>query len=218
MREEARGVKMTFVRERRHQQPLRLSLPPTIPAADFRHQIHLPSFSLTISPDSPNIEKLSDLEKLAVLGHGNSGTVYKVRHKRSSSIFALKTLRFDRNSTIIRQQAGREAEILRRVDSPYVVQCHAVFDSEDDLYFAMEHMERGSLHDVLLCFEKKMETLRASGSDDVNQEEMRACHEDDAGFAQELSSKYGVSDLLIKGFPKDFSFTKLIIKLRLVTD
>ncbi|KAI9401565.1 hypothetical protein POPTR_001G138800v4 [Populus trichocarpa] len=141
---------MTLVRERRHQQPLRLSLPPPIPAADFRHQIHSPSLSLTISPDSPSIEKLSDLEKLAVLGHGNSGTVYKVRHKRSSSIFALKTLRFDRNSTIIRQQAGREAEILRRVDSPYVVQCHAVFDSEDDLYFAMEHMERGSLHDVLL--------------------------------------------------------------------
>ncbi|KAG6788611.1 hypothetical protein POTOM_004683 [Populus tomentosa] len=141
---------MTLVRERRHQQPLRLSLPPPIPAADFRHQIHSPSLSLTISPDSPNIEKLSDLEKLAVLGRGNSGTVYKVRHKRSSSIFALKTLRFDRNSTIIRQQAGREAEILRRVDSPYVVQCHAVFDSEDDLYFAMEHMERGSLHDVLL--------------------------------------------------------------------
>ncbi|KAJ6714787.1 SERINE/THREONINE-PROTEIN KINASE UNC-51-RELATED [Salix viminalis] len=142
---------MTLVRERRHQQALRLSLPPPIPEADFRHQTqYWPSLSLTITPDSPSIEKLSDLEKMAVLGHGNSCTVYKVRHKRSSSIFALKILRFDRSSAMIRQQAGREAEILKRVDSPYVVQCHAVFDSEDDLYFAMEHMERGSLHDVLL--------------------------------------------------------------------
>lgn len=42
-------------------------------------------------------------------------------------------------------------------------------------------------------FDNKMENLRANGSDDVNQEaEMRACHEDDAGFAQELCSKYGV--------------------------
>ncbi|KAJ6426946.1 hypothetical protein OIU84_022528 [Salix udensis] len=82
---------MTLVRERRHQQALRLSLPPPIPEADFRHQTQFwPSLSLTITPDSPSIEKLSDLEKMAVLGHGNSCTVYKVRHKRSSSIFALK--------------------------------------------------------------------------------------------------------------------------------
>ncbi|CAK7356088.1 unnamed protein product [Dovyalis caffra] len=140
---------MTVVRERRHQQALSLSLPSPTSSADFWLQTHSPSLSLPISPDFPNIEKLSDLEKLAVLGHGNSGTVYKVRHKRSSSIFALKILRFDQNSTLIRQQAAREAEILKCVNSPYIVRCHAVFDSEDDLYFAMEHMERGSLNDVL---------------------------------------------------------------------
>ncbi|KAJ4839131.1 hypothetical protein Tsubulata_042717 [Turnera subulata] len=143
---------MTLVRERRHQQALRLSLPPPLPAANFRHRAHPPAAaaSLPVSPDSPGIDHLSDLEKLAVLGHGNGGTVYKVRHKRTASIFALKVLRFDQNATGIRQQAVREAEILKLVDSPYIVRCHAVFNSEDDLCFAMEHMERGSLHDVLL--------------------------------------------------------------------
>lgn len=65
-------------------------------------------------------------------------------------------------------------------------------------------------------FDNKMENLRANGSDDVNQEEMRACHEDDAGFAQELCSKYGVSDLFDtdryindKGFSEGFFFHKI---------
>ncbi|KAJ8774023.1 hypothetical protein K2173_009454 [Erythroxylum novogranatense] len=143
---------MALVRERRHQQALRLSLPPPIPAADFRHRpAHPPPlFPAITSPLSPVINDLSDLQKLSVLGHGNSGTVYKVRHRRTSSIFALKVLRFDHNTTTVRQQAVREAEILKRVDSPYIVRCHAVFDSDDDICFAMEHMERGSLQDVLL--------------------------------------------------------------------
>ncbi|KAJ9135128.1 hypothetical protein P3X46_032342 [Hevea brasiliensis] len=142
---------MTLVRKRRHQQALKLSLPPSLPPSDFRQQTHPPpSASLSaISPDSPGIENLSDLEKLAVLGRGNGGTVYKVRHKLTSCIFALKVLRFYHNTTNIRRQALREAEILKRVDSPYIVRCYAVFDREDDLCFAMEHMERGSLHDVL---------------------------------------------------------------------
>ncbi|KAJ8754404.1 hypothetical protein K2173_002855 [Erythroxylum novogranatense] len=143
---------MTLVKERRHQQALRLSLPPPIPPADFRHRpSHCPPvFPATTNPRCPYIDDLSDLEKLTVLGHENGGTVYKVRHKRTSSIFALKVLRFDRNAVTLQKQAVREAEILEHVDSPYSVRCHAMFDSDDDLCFAIEHMERGSLHDILL--------------------------------------------------------------------
>lgn len=142
---------MTLVRKRRLQQALKLCLPPSLPPLDFRHETHPPpSASLSaISPEYHGIEDLSDLEKLAVLGRGNGGTVYKVQHTRTTSIFALKVLRFYHNTTNIRQHAAREAEIFKRVDSPYIVRCYAVFDSEDDLCFVMEHMERGSLHDVL---------------------------------------------------------------------
>ncbi|KAI4328046.1 hypothetical protein L6164_020440 [Bauhinia variegata] len=139
---------MTLVRERRMQQGLRLSLPvaprPMPPAA--------------LSPcsasyvDFLSIKDLSDLQKLAVVGHGSSGTVYKVHHKKNQSFYALKVI-FG-----IRQQPTLEAEILKRVDSPYVVRCHAVFDNGcseaniengSDLSFVMEYMEGGSLHDVL---------------------------------------------------------------------
>ncbi|KAK7407143.1 hypothetical protein VNO78_08811 [Psophocarpus tetragonolobus] len=158
---------MTLViRERRHKQALRLSLPkppPTILSSDFPHQIHIPA----VSPSTPShvdsspvvIKALSDLEKQAVIGHGNGGTVYKVYHKKSRSFYALKVLRLNENGIGIgiRQPAALEAEILKRVNSPYIVKCHAVFDhgiciegdNGGDISFVMEYMEGGSLHDVL---------------------------------------------------------------------
>ncbi|ESW30264.1 hypothetical protein PHAVU_002G138400 [Phaseolus vulgaris] len=160
---------MTLViRERRHKQALSLSLPKSpsisIPShSDFPHQIHVPA--LLTSPSShvdssPGIIKdLSDLEKLSVLGHGNGGTVYKVYHNSSRSFYALKVLRLNENDLGIRKPATLEAEILKRVDSPYIVRCHAVFengysnnndgDKGGDIRFVMEYMEGGSLHDVL---------------------------------------------------------------------
>ncbi|GMJ00241.1 MAP kinase kinase 10 [Hibiscus trionum] len=141
---------MALVRERRHQQGLRLSLPPPLAAADLRQQSHYAALLSAIGPTSPDIKSLSDLEKLSVIGHGNGGTVYKVRNRKSSSVYALKVLRFDQNATIIRHQAACEAEILKRVDSQFVVKCLAVFDTiEGDLCFVMEHMESGSLYDEL---------------------------------------------------------------------
>ncbi|KAL5551026.1 hypothetical protein UlMin_001202 [Ulmus minor] len=149
---------MTLVRERRHQKALRLSLPPSPQPSytDFQMPTYSPGLSPVASPDSPVIESLSELEKLAVLGHGNGGTVYKVRHKSSSSIHALKVLRFSHNTGGLRwQQAAREAEILKLVDSPHVIRCHGVFDSgmdsngSGDLCFLMEYMASGSLQDLL---------------------------------------------------------------------
>ncbi|CAL0314166.1 unnamed protein product [Lupinus luteus] len=151
---------MTLViRERRHQQALRLSLPP-LSHDHLCHQIHLPALlpsKSTHANSSPGIRNLSDLKKVAVLGHGNDGTVYKVRHKKNHSFYALKVLRFNQNAIDIIQPATvLEAEILKRVDSPYIVKCHAVFDHATqeadngcDLSFVMEYMEGGSLHDVL---------------------------------------------------------------------
>ncbi|KAJ8633872.1 hypothetical protein MRB53_027208 [Persea americana] len=142
-----------MVRERRHQQALELLLPPPpypILGPEFFPCYPLPVLLPPFESGSPRIERLSDLEKLAVLGHGNGGTVYKVRHRQSSAVYALKVLRFDRDATALRERAAHEAEILKRVDSPFVVRCHGVFDGHcGDLCFVMEYMDVGSLHDVL---------------------------------------------------------------------
>ncbi|KAL6178605.1 hypothetical protein ACLB2K_050123 [Fragaria x ananassa] len=170
---------MTLVRERRHQQALRLSPPPpptSTAAADFTHRSFFSALSPASNPDSPDIiENLSDLEKVSVLGHGDNGsTVYKVRHNKSSCIYALKVLRFNNNAaTGFLQQAALEAEILKLVDSPYVIRCHGVFDNgafmispdynnnegHGDLCFVMEYMEGGSLQDLLRARQKLPEQV-----------------------------------------------------------
>ncbi|KAL2553701.1 Mitogen-activated protein kinase kinase 9 [Forsythia ovata] len=91
------------------------------------------------------VQHVSDLEKLQVLGSGNGGTVYRVCHKKSSKVYALKVIRGGAT-----EQVRQEIEILRCcTDSPNIVQCHGVFEeSFGDISILMEYMEAGSL-DVL---------------------------------------------------------------------
>ncbi|GLT80584.1 hypothetical protein SLA2020_520170 [Shorea laevis] len=194
---------MTLVRERRHHHALRLSLPPPIPAPDFRHRRH-------VGPTSPDVESLADLEKLTVLGHGNGGTVYKVRHRKNASVYALKVLRFDEDATVIRHQAACEAEILKRVDSPFIVKCLAVFDTiGGELCFLMEHMERGSLHDAL-CLREILQEDIISG---VAERVLRGLH-----YLHGLQIVHGdikPSNLLIDGNGDvkiaDFGVSKIVV-------
>ncbi|MED6143698.1 hypothetical protein PIB30_008339 [Stylosanthes scabra] len=155
---------MTLViRERRHQQALRLSLPQRNPpslssssSTSPRTPSH-PHASLSLSGSSSSsssvVVSLSDLEKLAVLGHGNGGIVYKVRHKKSHCLYALKVIRSNTIIGINGIPNHVEAEILKKMDSPYVVKCHAVFDngscSDNGVSFVMEYMGGGSLYDIL---------------------------------------------------------------------
>ncbi|XP_059441792.1 mitogen-activated protein kinase kinase 10 [Corylus avellana] len=155
-----------MVRERRHQQALKLSLPLPNPATD--HQFWGETQLLPLLP-SPDIEKVSDLEKMAILGQGSGSAVYKVVHKKTTAIYALKVLLLDRDSGSIRNRAAREAGILKRVDSEYIIGCHAILDDgfsgteaksgENYLCFVMEYMERGSLQEVLRARQRLPETV-----------------------------------------------------------
>lgn len=88
---------------------------------------------------------MSDLEKLQILGSGNGGTVYRVRHKQSSRIYALKVIRGGATD-----QVRQELEILRRINSPNTVRCHAIFEEAfGDISILMEYVEAGSM-DVLV--------------------------------------------------------------------
>lgn len=103
------------------------------------------------------MDTLANLEKLQVLGQGNDGTVYKVCHRNTSEIYALKVLRSPEViDDAIHQRATQEADILRRVDSKFVVMCHEVMengsaysDGSANLCLVIEYMEGGSLHDLL---------------------------------------------------------------------
>ncbi|CAI9113198.1 OLC1v1013764C1 [Oldenlandia corymbosa var. corymbosa] len=149
---------MALVKERR-QLNLRLPLP--------EHSERRPRFPLPLPPSSASISTtttssssstntaaaaaitMADLEKVQVLGHGNGGTVYKVRHKRTSAIYALKVMHSDSEPNT-RRQIFQEINILRRTDSPYVVKCHGVFDlPAGDMAILMEYMDRGTLESLM---------------------------------------------------------------------
>ncbi|XP_020215606.1 mitogen-activated protein kinase kinase 9-like [Cajanus cajan] len=125
---------MPLVRQRRH---LNLRLPePSVPKP-----LPLPPSSTAIAP--------ADLEKLQVLGHGNGGTVYKVRHKRTGAVYALKVVHGDTDGAS-RQEVRREMEILQRTESPHVVEYHGFFEKPSgDVAILMEYMEVGTLETLL---------------------------------------------------------------------
>eukprot|EP00261_Vitis_vinifera_P040703 XP_019081946.1 PREDICTED: mitogen-activated protein kinase kinase 5-like [Vitis vinifera] len=62
---------------------------------------------------------------------GDSGdTVYKVLHKLTRRLYALKI------------------EILRDVDNPNVVKCHDMYDHIGEIQVLLEHMDDGSLEET----------------------------------------------------------------------
>lgn len=137
---------MALVRQRR-QPNLRLPLPEL--------SDHRPRFPLPIPPppqpttSTANAISAADLEKLGVLGHGNGGTVYKVRSRSGNKVFALKVIHGDSDPTV-RRQVFREMEILRRTDSPHIVKCHGIHEKPSgDITILMEYMDGGSLETLL---------------------------------------------------------------------
>ncbi|KAI9087877.1 hypothetical protein K1719_030207 [Acacia pycnantha] len=103
----------------------------------------------TLSSSSEGDLTLDDVEKLQVLGHGNSGTVYQVRHKRTSCVHALKVVHAYFDPMTLRQ-VRREVDILRRMDSPNIVQFHGSFEAPSgDVGILLEHMDLGTLDTLL---------------------------------------------------------------------
>lgn len=141
---------MAVVRDRR-QLNLRLPLPsPSERCSRFPPPLP-PSVSVAAASAASSSSTISaaDLEKLQVLGHGNGGTVYKVRHKQTSAIYALKVVHGD-SDPAVRRQILREVSILRRTDSPHVIKCHGVFDLPGgDIAFCMQYMDMGTLESLL---------------------------------------------------------------------
>lgn len=143
---------MALVRDRR---PLNLRLPlPEISERRPRFPLPLPPASLSSTATvtgttTSSVICATDLEKLQVLGHGNGGTVYKVRHKRTNAVYALKVVHGDCDPTV-RRQVFREMEILRRTDSPFVVRSHGILEMPaGDVGILMEYMDAGTLDSLL---------------------------------------------------------------------
>ncbi|GKC64655.1 mitogen-activated protein kinase kinase 5-like protein, partial [Tanacetum coccineum] len=105
---------------RRRCSDLTLPLPP-------HQQIAVP---LPLPPASNNkhmIINFSQLDRLNRIGSGSGGTVYKVLHRPTNTLFALKVIHGTRDEEVS-CQIRREIEILRGVDNLNVVKCRDMYD------------------------------------------------------------------------------------------
>ncbi|KAI4331157.1 hypothetical protein MLD38_029372 [Melastoma candidum] len=125
----------TLLNTRRRRSDLSLPLPirgPSLPVP------------LPLPPSTPLNLNFHELDRISRIGSGTGGTVYKVLHRPSSRLFALKVIHGHHDDSV-RRQICREIQILRDVDHPNVVKCLDMYDHNGEIQVVLELMDGGSL-------------------------------------------------------------------------
>ncbi|KAM9835173.1 NIMA-related kinase 12 isoform 1-T1 [Syngnathus typhle] len=86
-------------------------------------------------------------EKVMCLGRGASGEVFLMRHVESERLHAVKRIKLESART--RRAILQEAEIIRKLKQPHIVNCNEAFVSPDDsfIYIVMDYCDGGTLDD-----------------------------------------------------------------------
>ncbi|KAL0717552.1 hypothetical protein Bca4012_066874 [Brassica carinata] len=136
-----------------------LNLPPPQRNVALAVPLPLPPSSSSFSaPASSATKSLSELERVNRIGSGAGGTVYKVIHRPTSRLFALKVI-YGTHDDSVRRQISREIEILRSVDHPNLVKCHDMFDLSGEVHVLLEFMDKGSLEGAHVSQEDELAHL-----------------------------------------------------------
>ncbi|PRP82843.1 serine/threonine protein kinase [Planoprotostelium fungivorum] len=116
-----------------------------------------PATAATTAPMNPPVSLIrkvqtsaESFDKIALIGRGDVGKVYLVKHKESGKYFAMKVL--DKHEMIERNKIKRvhtEREILSTADHPFIVTLHWSFQSQSHLYFVMECCQGGEFFRML---------------------------------------------------------------------
>jgi len=80
---------------------------------------------------------------LAKLGSGSFGTVYRVQHSQSGSIFAMKTIAKRKITDM--SKLVTEINVLREADLPQIITIHKVFEDRQNVNLVMGLCEGGDL-------------------------------------------------------------------------
>ncbi|KAJ1673561.1 serine/threonine protein kinase, AGC, partial [Spiromyces aspiralis] len=108
----------------------------------------------TYSSNSMRIQQVAvgpnSFVKIKMLGRGDVGKVYLVRHKDSGKLYAMKVL--SKAEMIKRNKVKRvlaEQEILATANFPFIVTLYHSFQSDERLYFCMDYCLGGEFFRVL---------------------------------------------------------------------
>ncbi|KAK5987462.1 Mitogen-activated protein kinase kinae MST7 [Cladobotryum mycophilum] len=89
-----------------------------------------------------------ELEVIKELGHGNGGTVSKVRHLTTGTVMARKIIHVEAKKEM-RRRIVRELQIMHGCHSEYIVTFYGAFlNHNNDVIMCMEYMDVGSLDSV----------------------------------------------------------------------
>ncbi|KAI3802800.1 hypothetical protein L1987_30943 [Smallanthus sonchifolius] len=133
-----------------------LTLPLPLPQPQPQIAVPLPLPPSSAAKHQPI--NFSELDRLNRIGSGSGGTVYKVLHRPTATLFALKVI-YGTHDEDVRRQIRREIEILRGVDNLNVVRCHDMFDRAGEIQVLLEYMECGSLEGTRLSDESCLADL-----------------------------------------------------------
>lgn len=117
----------------------------------------LPPSSAPSSTTSCQLD-YSELERVSRIGSGAGGTVYKVVHRPTGKLYALKVI-YGNHEDAVRNQMCREIQILRDVDHSNVVKCHNLFDHSGEIQVLLEFMDKGSLEGTHITDERTLSDL-----------------------------------------------------------
>ncbi|GFO50343.1 dual specificity mitogen-activated protein kinase kinase 5, partial [Plakobranchus ocellatus] len=84
------------------------------------------------------------LHYVQLLGHGNSGRVYRAVHKNSNQVMAVKEIALD-ISVAVQKQIISELEILYKCNSRMIISFYGAFFCENCVSICTEYMDGGSL-------------------------------------------------------------------------
>ncbi|KAL0341773.1 UNVERIFIED_CONTAM: Mitogen-activated protein kinase kinase [Sesamum calycinum] len=141
---------------RRRRPDLTLPLPHRDPSLAV--PLPLPPSSAPSSASSSQPLEYAELDRVSRIGSGAGGTVYKVLHRPTGKLYALKVI-YGNHDDAIRIQMCREIQILRDVDNPNIVKCHNLFDHNGEIQVLLEYMDKGSLEGTHIPHEPSLSDL-----------------------------------------------------------
>lgn len=109
----------------------------------------------------PQVNDFESLSKKA-LGEGAFGEVYKVRHKISKELYAIKVVSKQKVvSTNLLPQLRREIRIMYSLNHPHIVKLYNHFEDDNNFYLVLELAEGGTLWQRLARFKSFDEATAA---------------------------------------------------------
>ena len=108
----------------------------------------------SLEPIDQKIVDKSSFQYINIIGKGGFGNVWKVFHKESKKLYAMKEMSkvkiLDKKSEI---SIKNERTILSKMFHPFIVNMHYAFQDTDNLYLILDYLSGGDLR-YQFCFDK----------------------------------------------------------------